>query len=271
MITVYKVFEFYHLISINCVCPDGFCAEIADLKAYKYMNNDPIGAAVLDYLAGAENAEITVESNLTEDDVIPVYYLFRTEEHMPELEVLALNACRGSVLDVGAGAGCHALALQQRGVEVTALDISEGAVEAMQRQGVKQVLHQNLFDLRDAKYDTLLLLMNGIGIAGTLDGLPHFLEHAKTLLKPGGQILLESSDILYMYEEEDGSVLLDLNAGYYGEVKYNMTYKDQESGWFNWLFIDPSILEDYALSHGYTFELLLEGEMGNYLARLELV
>ena len=138
---------------------------------------------------------------------------------MPELEVLALQQCRGSVLDVGAGAGCHALALQRRGLQVTALDISEGAVEAMQRQGVRQVLRQDIFQLKGAAYDTLLMLMNGIGIAGTLEGLERFLEHAKTLLRPGGQILLESSDILYMYEEEDGSVMLDRNAGYYGEVK----------------------------------------------------
>ncbi|TPE43234.1 class I SAM-dependent methyltransferase [Pontibacter mangrovi] len=234
------------------------------------MKNDPIGTALLDYLAGEEEAEITVESNLTEDDVIPVYYLFRSEEEMPELETEALAACRGAVLDIGAGSGCHTLALQKRGQQVTALDISAGAVEAMQRQGVRQVSHKDIFDLKDASFDTLLMLMNGIGIAGTLEGLDRFLEHAKALLKPGGQILLESSDILYMYEEEDGSVLLDLNAGYYGEVKYNMKYKDQESGWFNWLFIDPSILEDYAVKHGFTFELLLEGEAGNYLARLEV-
>ncbi|WP_266205804.1 class I SAM-dependent methyltransferase [Pontibacter kalidii] len=234
------------------------------------MKNDPIGTAVLDYMAGAEDAEVIVESSLTEDDAIPVYYLFRKEEEMPEMELQALDGCRGSVLDVGAGAGCHALALQQRGIEVTALDVSAGAVEAMQRQGVKQVLQKDVFKLKGARYDTLLMLMNGIGIAGTLAGLERFLEHAKTLLHPGGQILLESADILYMYEEEDGSVMLDLNAGYYGEVKYNMKYKDQESGWFNWLFIDASILEDYAQQHGYTCEVLLQGEAGNYLARLVL-
>jgi methylase of polypeptide subunit release factors len=234
------------------------------------MKNDPIGTAVLDYMAGAEDAEVTVESNLTEEDVIPVYYLFRTEEEMPELEQQALDACRGTVLDVGAGAGCHTLALQQRGVNATALDVSAGAVEAMRRQGIRQILHQDVYKLEGAKYDTLLMLMNGIGIAGSLAGLDRFLEHAKTLLNPGGQILLESADILYMYEEEDGSVMLDLNAGYYGEVKYNMKYKDQESGWFDWLFIDTVILEDYALRHGYTFEVLQEGDAGNYLARLEL-
>ncbi|MCJ8166384.1 class I SAM-dependent methyltransferase [Pontibacter sp. E15-1] len=235
------------------------------------MSNDPMGAAMLDYLQGNAAAEVIVASNLTEDDIIPAYYLFREEKEMPELELLALAACQGAVLDVGAGAGSHTLALQNRGHEVTALDFSAGAVEVMRQRGVRNVLHQDILDLKDARYDTLLLLMNGIGIAGDLSGLDRFLRHAKSLLKPGGQLLLESSDILYMFEDEDGSVLLDLNAGYYGEVKYNMTYKDHESGWFNWLFIDAAILEDHATEAGFGFEVLYEGEFGNYLAQLTLL
>jgi len=233
-------------------------------------NNDPMGAAMLDYLKAPVPAEITVESNLAEDDVIPVPYLFRTWEEMPEPEQLALEACRGHVLDIGAGAGCHALALQQRGLAVTALDTSAGALEAMKQQGIKMMLHRDFFDLKDQCYDTLLLLMNGVGIAGNLAGLDRLLVHAKTLLHPNGQILLESADILYMFEEEDGSVMLDLNAGYYGEVKYNMIYKYQESGWFNWLFVDAAILHDYAKKHGYTLEVIYQGEFGNYLAKLTL-
>lgn len=234
------------------------------------ITNDPVGAAIQDFMAGNHEASIVVESNLTEDDEISVAYLFRTPEEMPEIELLALEQCRGRVLDVGAGAGCHSLVLQERGVNVTALDLSTGAVQAMRDQGIKQVVQQDIFKLEGERYDTLLMLMNGVGIAGDLEGLERFLEHVKSLLNPGGQLLLESSDILYMFEEEDGSVLLDLNAGYYGEVVYNMRYKAHQTGEFKWLFIDPAILEDYAVAHGYTFEQLYEGAYGNYLARLVL-
>ena len=234
------------------------------------IKNDPIGAAINDYLQGKKNGSITVACNLTEDDTIPVDYLLRQEEEMPELETIALQECRGHVLDVGAGAGCHSLLLQERGLQVTALDISEGATEAMQKRGVEHVLREDIFSLKEQKFDTMLMLMNGIGIVGDLFGLYRFLVHAKTLLNPGGQILLESSDILYMYEQEDGSVLLDLNAGYYGEVEYNMKYKSHESGAFKWLFIDASLLEQYAEEHSFAFELLYEGENGNYLAKLTL-
>ncbi|MBC5774912.1 class I SAM-dependent methyltransferase [Pontibacter sp. KCTC 32443] len=234
------------------------------------IKNDPIGAAIKDYLHGKRKGSITVSCNLTEDDIIPVDYLFRQQEEMPELETIALQECRGHVLDIGAGAGCHSLLLQERGLQVTALDISEGAVEAMRERGIEQVLLGDVNELKDQKYDTLLMLMNGIGIVGDLFGLYKFLVHAKTILNPGGQILLESSDILYMYEEEDGSVLLDLNAGYYGEVEYNMKYKTHESGNFKWLFIDAGLLEQYAEEHGFSFEVLYEGENGNYLAKLVL-
>ncbi|MFT2008794.1 class I SAM-dependent methyltransferase [Pontibacter sp. 13R65] len=229
---------------------------------------DPIGAALLDKMRGITGAEIIVESNLTEDDIMPVDYLFRNHGEMPELEQLALAACHGAVLDIGAGAGSHSLALQEKGLPVTALDISEGAVEVMRRRGVQQVLHQDVWQLQEQKFDTLLLLMNGIGIAGDLLGLSRFLKHARTLLRPGGQVLLESSDILYMFEEEDGSVLLDLNAGYYGEVMYNMHYQGHHTGWFKWLFVDAAILQDYAQEQGFSLELLYEGEEGNYLAKL---
>lgn len=234
------------------------------------IENDPIGVAMQEYMQGSTGAEIIVESNLTEDDIIPVSYLFRTWEEMPLMEQDALDACKGKILDIGAGAGSHALVLQERKADVTALDISDGAIAVMQERGIKQVLQANIFELSDKKFDTLLMLMNGIGIAGDLTGLYRFLEHAKTILHPGGQILMESADILYMYEDEDGSVLLDLNAGYYGEIKYNMKYKEQESGFFKWLFIDPGLLEQYAEEQGYDCEILVEGEFGNYMAKLTL-
>lgn len=235
------------------------------------LHTDPIGAALQDFMQGKTDAEIIVESNLTENDIIPVSYLFRNWEEMPLLEQEAINACKGKILDVGAGAGSHTLLLQERKADVTALDISEGAIAVMKARGVNQLLQQDALTLKDQKYDTLLMLMNGIGIAGDLIGLYRFLGHARSsLLNPGGQILLESSDILYMYEDEDGSVLLDLNAGYYGEITYNMKYKDHESGSFKWLFIDAGLLEEYAEEQGFTCEILVEGEYGNFLAKLTL-
>jgi SAM-dependent methyltransferase len=229
---------------------------------------DPLGAALLDFLRGDHSARITVRSNLAEDDVLPVRYLFRSFPQFPEREKMALEACRGKVLDIGAGAGVHSLVLQERGIQVKALDRSAGAVEAMRIRGVREILQEDIFNLKGERFDTLLMLMNGIGLVGSLQGLDRFLLQAKSLLQPEGQILLESTDILYMYEQEDGSVLLDLTSGYYGQVEYQMVYKGHEGKPFNWLFIDFHTLADHAQTMGFACECLMMEDQEQYLARL---
>ena len=234
-----------------------------------HQNFDSLGEAVAAYFAGQQNAVITVVSSIAEDDEIPVAYLFRDFENMPELEQVALEECRGKVLDIGAGAGSHALWLQEKGFDATALEISAKASEVMKARGIKNVINADFWQFEPtSKFDTLLLLMNGIGLAGTLDRLPDFLQKLKSWLASGGQVLLESSDILYMYEEEDGSVALDLNGPYYGQIEYQMDFGTNKGKPFPWLFIDYLLLEEYATKSGFNAECLYEGENGEYLARL---
>jgi SAM-dependent methyltransferase len=233
---------------------------------------DPLGHALLDYQQGRLDATITVSSNVAEEEPLPASYFFRSLWEMPELEREALEECRGYVLDLGGGAGCHALELQERGFQVKSIDVSEGAVRVMQARGVREVALHNIFDVKPeaGKYDTLLMLMNGLGLVGTLDGLGKFLEYAKTLLAPGGQILATSSDISYLYEDEDGALVFDLNGPYYGEVEYTMSYGNQTGHVFHWLFADASIMQDYAEQAGYEVEYLGEDEQQQYLVRLTL-
>ncbi|SNR33076.1 class I SAM-dependent methyltransferase [Hymenobacter mucosus] len=234
------------------------------------FSSDPLGQALQDYQRGHHSATITVHSNVADEEPLPAAYFFRSLWEMPELERTALDECRGRVLDLGAGAGCHSLELQSRGFQVKAVDISAGAVQVMQERGVQEVACHDIFEdaLGAEKYDTLLLLMNGIGLAGTLEGLERFLAHARTLLAPGGQILATSSDISYLYEDEDGSLLFDLNGPYYGEVEYTMQYGQQEGHTFHWIFADASILQDYAEAAGYQVEFLGEDDQQQYLVRL---
>ncbi|SDK66347.1 Methyltransferase domain-containing protein [Catalinimonas alkaloidigena] len=231
-------------------------------------HQDPMGQAIRDFWQGQADDAIVVTSDRADDDEIPVAYLFRTWDEMPPLEQEALRACRGRVLDVGAAAGSHALWWQAQGGAVTALDYSPLAVEVMQQRGVHDARAMRFEDLHDETYDTVLMLMNGAGLAGTLGRLPAFLQHAATLLQPGGQILLDSADILYLYEEEDGSYYLDLNDRYYGEMRYQMQYKDARSKPFSWLFVSYDLLEDAAHAAGLHCECLAEGDTDNYLARL---
>ena len=233
---------------------------------------DLLGQALLAYHRGDAAATLTVHCNVADDEPLPAAYFFRTLLQMPTLERQALDESRGRVLDLGAGAGCHSLELQSRGFEVKAVDVSDGAAQVMTERGVRTVARHDLFaplPPTELPYDTILLLMNGLGLAGTLAGLDKFLAHARTLLAPGGQILATSSDVRYLYEEEDGSVRINLNGPYYGEVEYRLSYQGQTGEPFSWLFVDAALLTDAAEAAGYTADFLDEDEDEQYLVRLQ--
>ena len=235
-------------------------------------DQDPMGKAMLDYLHFPdEKANITVHCDIADDDVIPVKLLFRGWEEMNTLEQTAIENCFGRVLDLGAGAGCHALELQKIGVEVVAADISPGAVEVMKARGVLDARGTDLVGLGDEKFDTILMMMNGIGITGNLTGLAEWLKQAKQFLLPGGHIIFDTSDIEYIYMETDGSISIPMDREYYGEVRYHMAYKDVKGPGFPWLFIDSVTLTDIAYECGYDVELLDAGENFTYLVRLSLL
>lgn len=232
-------------------------------------NNDPMGAAIRDYQSKGKASRLRVLSSMFDEDEMPVAHLFRTFNQMPRLEQKALSMAKGRVLDIGAGAGCHALVLQERGLEVKAIDISLLSCEVMKERGVKDAECVNLFDPQlQGKYDTLLLLMNGTGIAGKLNRLSMLLNRLKELLAEGGQILIDSSDLKYIYENEDGSMDIDLNAPYYGEVDYQMQYKNVKGEPFDWLYTDPMLLASISKQCGLNCEIVEEGENYDFLARL---
>ncbi len=202
-------------------------------------------------------------------DEIPLKHLFRGYEQMPILECTALKFCRGKVLDIGSGAGSHSLYLQEKGIDVTALDNSEGAIEVCRQRGVKQVVHNDLYAFDGTDFDTLLLLMNGIGLAGSFENLDGFFTKLKALMAPGGQILLDSSDIIYMYPEDGEGGYYVPGYPYYGEVRFTMEYGGEESAPFSWLYLDFNTLKRAATANGLECELLAQGQHFDYLARLK--
>ena len=234
-------------------------------------DKDPMGAAIADYFDKGKAAKLRVFSSQFDEDEITVSKLFRTYDEMPVLEQKALQLAEGEILDCGAGSGCHALALQEMNKKVTAIDISPLSIEVMQKRGVKQVFHINLFDENYLeKFDTILMLMNGSGIIGKLERMPIFFQKMKQLLNPNGCIYMDSSDLRYLFEDEDGSFLIDLAGDYYGEIDYRMQYKQVKGETFDWLYIDFQTLFHYAAENGFTAELIAEGEHYDYLACLRM-
>ena len=226
-----------------------------------------MGRAILDYWKTNKADRLRVFSPMFEEDEIPLTTLFRTDKSMSSIEQKAIEQAKGKTLDVGAGSGCHSLVLQKHGVAVTAIDISPLSVETMKQRGVKDVREQNFFTLEE-QFDTILMLMNGIGIVGTLERMPEFFHHLDKILAPGGQVLCDSSDISYVFETEDGSIEYPDTDGYYGEVCYQMQYKDTIGEPFPWLYIDADTLKQVADENGSNVEIVSEGEHYDYLARI---
>lgn len=234
-------------------------------------DKDPMGAAIAEYHHTGSADTLRVFSSQFDEDEIPVGQLFRTIDRMPLIEQRALAMARGKILDVGAGSGCHALALQSMGKEVTAIDISELSVEVMRERGVEDARAVDLYDEHFVeRYDTILLLMNGSGIIGNLEGMERFFFRMKQLLKPGGCIYMDSSDLKYLFEEEDGSYLIDVAGEYYGLVDFRMQYRQVKGDVFDWLYIDFDTLAYYAEQFGFCAEVVCLGAHYDYLAALKM-
>jgi SAM-dependent methyltransferase len=231
---------------------------------------DLFGKAILDYQTNNSPEDLITETTISEEDEMSVSYLFRSYNEMPKMEQKALQLAKGKILDVGCGAGSHSLYLQnEQNLEVTAIDISANAIKACALRGINKVKVQDIMKIQNETYDTILLLMNGAGMCGKLKNIPKFLLKLKSLLNPGGQILLDSSDIIYMFDEdEDGGKWIPSENEYYGEVVFNISYKGEKEKPFDWMYIDYNTLQNAAHSNGLQSELVLEGEHYDYLARL---
>lgn len=236
------------------------------------MNSkDLFGKALLDYHNGISTGSmpenIITSTNISDEDELPLAYLFRDFKDMPKLEQKALHLSKGKVLDVGCGSGSHGLWLQKQGLQVKAIDISKGAVEVAKKRGVEHVELTSILDETET-FDTILLLMNGTGIFQELSNASIYLKHLKSLLNPDGQILIDSSDIKYMYEDDDGGYWQNMNADYYGELDYFLSYKGEDEVPMKWLYLDFNLLLTECNSVGLQCELVMEGEHYDYLARL---
>lgn len=229
---------------------------------------DLFGQAIFDYYTNNSPENLITETSISEADEMDVAYLFRDFEKMPKIEQKALSLAKGKVLDVGCGAGSHSLYLQEKGFDVTAIDISPKAIEVCKGRGVKNALCKNVLEVSDS-FDTIILLMNGTGVFGKLKNVSKFLKHLQSLLLPGGQILIDSSDLIYMFDEdEDGGKWIPMQGDYYGELDFYITYKNQKEDPLSWLYLDYNTLQNACIANGLQCELILEGEHYDYLAKI---
>ena len=231
---------------------------------------DLIGKAIWDFYYDNDPEDLETETSISERDELPVAYLFRTFDEMNKIEQKALKLAKGKILDVGAGAGSHSLYLQnEKKLDVIALDISPKSIAVCKARGIKNAVCDDVLKFDEEKFDTILLLMNGTGIFQSLNVIDFYLKKLQTLLSPKGQILIDSTDILYMFDrDEDGGVYIP-SEGYYGELDYFLYYKGESEDPTKWLYLDYTTLKNAAEHNGFSIEKLLQEE-DSYLAKLTL-
>ena len=233
---------------------------------------DLFGKAILDFQTNSSPENIITSTSISEEDEMEVAYLFRSFVEMPAIEQKAIQLANGKTLDIGCGAGSHSLYLQnERNINVHSIDISKNAIQACLLRGLKNVQAIDVLDLENEKYDTILLLMNGTGIFETLEKSTIYLQKLKSLLNPNGQILIDSSDIIYMFDEdEDGGKWIPSD-NYYGELTFSLQYKKEKEVDFPWLYMDYNTLQNAAIANGLQCQRVLEGNHFEYLAQLPIL
>jgi hypothetical protein len=231
----------------------------------KAAMKDLMGKAVWDYFHNENPEDLQTETSISELDELPVAYLFRDFEEMNDIEQKALELAQGKVLDIGASAGSHALYLQnERNLEVLALDISPKSAEVCYLRGIKKAVCENILDFSGESFDTIL---NGTGIFESLEKIDTYLQKLHTLINDNGQVLIDSTDILYMFDrDEDGGVYIPAG-GYYGELDYVVHYKGESEDPIKWLYLDFTTLKNAAENNDFTIEKVMQDE-DSYLARL---
>jgi precorrin-6B methylase 2 len=234
-------------------------------KQFFIIKMDVFGKVLKDHYLGRQKGKLWLHNSYGSPEDMPVDIFYRNKFEISELESIAIDLCKGKTLDIGAGVGSHALILQNNGIDVTAIEISEVACDIMQKRGVKKVVNKDIFQFDGEQFDTILMMMNGIGLCGDMEGLERFLEYLKKLIVPGGQIIFDSSDIAYLYKSDDF-----ISSNYYGEISYQYEYQSVKGNWFKWLYVDFNSLEQIANKLGWDCELIFEDDMDQFLVRMVL-
>jgi len=197
--------------------------------------NTLIAQAINDHLLNLEEKQIQVWLNQKKEEDYMASYFLRSREDMPKHEVLALSLAVGEILDIGAGAGAHTVELCNANKNVTALELNHDLAEIIKNRCDAKVLAEDIFKWKaKVKYDTILLLMNGLGIAQTKEKVPELLEKVKHLLAIHGKAYVELTD--YNFSTEYDHEITAEN-----EVTFRLKYGSRFSEEMSWIY--PSLTE----------------------------
>ena len=221
-----------------------------------------MGSAMENYFEKNDNTPIRVFINKSEEPEMYPSVFFRPYKNMLKYEKIALKNSMGKVLDLGCGAGCHSLCLQNKGFDVTAVEVSKKSANVALSQGVNKVINEDWRNLTLKNFDTVLVLMNGMGLAESPAELKLMFRKLKSFLSKTGSILIDSTDVTYA--KADWPML---DSEYFGKVQFELKYKGKTQC-FPWLFVDFETAVKTAKSVKLNVEVLERARNGHFLLRL---
>jgi len=175
---------------------------------------------------------------------------FEVPDWLVDIERTILERVQSPVLDVGAASGRQALMLQDRGLAVTAIDSCAGCVDLMRQRGVLDARKQDVFDLRDESWHSVIFMMETIGLTGTVARLADLLRKLRGHVSEDGQILLDARPL-----QTDGG-----GSDYEGELVLQMRYGEITGDVFRWLYLDFDMLTEIATDCGWSATMIARDE-----------
>lgn len=228
------------------------------------VEGDAFGAALAAYQQTGSGREIIERDDGYLDTGIPIETYFAAKEDWPERTRTALESLSGSVLDIGCGAGRHALALQEQGCSVTAIDVSAGAVRITRERGVEDVREAGIEDLElfpDDHFDAVVLLGNNFGLVGRTDRAPAVLSELDRITTADGVLLAESQDptstskeVHLQYHERNRE------RGFApGRLRMRVRHQRLATPWYEYLLVGQSRMQELCERASWTFDSWYEG------------
>lgn len=199
---------------------------------------------------------------------------FTGYEEWNALEQKAVDTARGRVLDIGCGAGRHALYLQEKGLPVTGIDNSPGAIRVCRLRGLKRAIVRPIQEIdKFAKnsFDTILMMGNNFGLFSDPASARQLLEKMARITKPGAQIIAGTLNPYKtdLQEHLEYHRLNKRRGRLPGQIRMRIRYGKAVGDWFDYLFVSPAEMEKILENTGWRVRELLDSGRANYFAVIE--
>ena len=237
--------------------------------------DDAYGQAIRDYHERGEGFELIERDDGYVDLSGGPELYFTGYEEWPDQVQRGLECVEGSVLDVGCGAGRHALYCQDRGHDALGIDVSPNAVAVAEDRGLERARRldvANVDDL-DETFDTVLMLGNNFGLVGTRETPPDRLAALARVTSDDARIVAGTRDVtatdaehhLAYHERNRRRGRLP------GAIRMRARYRQYTTDWFDYLMVSPAELQELLADTPWTATDLFHAEdgSGQYVAVLE--